>query len=223
MRAAQQEGSGLFRELLTLTKIADEPGVRIVPLILENGCTDSLPAPLTGRLYLNLQPLHELNIDIGMAIMSVAEGVKPAQVQNDINPQPAAFKLRQRALDFLRKRPVTVWGNGLTHEVMVYRQDAAPHPLIPAHLMRDSDQWNYMLNDDGPTFCPTKGRWHWELSSSSIDMRPRATAVLSTFFEKLTVTANVKLTPWGCGGNLGLPGGSSCIHTKTASERSSST
>ena len=27
----------------------------------------------------------------------------------------------------------------------------------------------------------------------------------------------------GCGGNLGLPGGSSCIHTKTASERSSST
>lgn len=186
VRAAHQEGSGLYRELQMLTKIADEPGVRIVPLILENGCADKLPAPLAGRLYLNLQPLHQLNIDIGMAVMSVAEGMTPAQVQNGINSQLAAFKLRQRALGFLRKRPVTIWGNGRTHEVIVYRQDATPHPLQPPQWMWESDNWNYMLNDDGPTFCPTKGRWHWELSSSSIDMRPLATAVLSTFFEQLT-------------------------------------
>ena len=32
-----------------------------------------------------------------------------------------------------------------------------------------------------------------------------------------------RVAGWGCGGNRGLPGGSSCIHTKTASERSSST
>ncbi|WP_339466144.1 hypothetical protein [Pseudomonas sp. EA_65y_Pfl2_P74] len=42
-----------------------------------------------------------------------------------------------------------------------------------------------MLDDDSPTFCPSKGRWHWESSYSSIDMRPLATAVLSTFFERL--------------------------------------
>lgn len=32
-----------------------------------------------------------------------------------------------------------------------------------------------------------------------------------------------KLTHWGCGQNLGLPGGSPCIHTKTAFGRSSCT
>lgn len=197
VRAAHQVGSGLFRELQMLAKIAEEPGVRIVPLILENGCTDNLPAPLAGRLYLNLQPLHQLNIDLGMAVMSVAEGMKPAQVQNGINSQLAAFKLRQRALEFLRKRPVTIWGNGRTHEVMIYRQNAAPHPLLPAQWMWESDHWNYMLNDDGPTFCPTKGRWHWELSSSSIDMRPLATAVLSTFFEQLTGENEQKLLNQG--------------------------
>ncbi len=37
------------------------------------------------------------------------------------------------------------------------------------------------------------------------------------------VGADGKLTHRGCGGNLGLPGGSSCTHTKTVSERSSST
>lgn len=37
-----------------------------------------------------------------------------------------------------------------------------------------------------PPACPTKGCWHWELSSSSIDMRPLATALLSTFLEQLT-------------------------------------
>lgn len=186
VKAAQQANSGLYRELQMLTKICDEPGVRIVPLILEAGCTDKLPEPLVGRLYLNLQPLHQLNIDIGMAVMGVAEGLTPAQVQNGINSQLAAFTLRQRALNYLRKHSVTVWGNGRNHEVTVYRRDTAPHLLQPPQWMWESANWNYMLNDDGPTFCPTKGRWHWELSSSSIDMRPLATALLSTFFESLT-------------------------------------
>ncbi|RMP23066.1 toll/interleukin-1 receptor domain-containing protein [Pseudomonas coronafaciens] len=57
--AAQRKGSGLYDELSMLSKIADEPGVRIVPLILEPGCSKHLPAPLTGRVYLDLQPLHE--------------------------------------------------------------------------------------------------------------------------------------------------------------------
>lgn len=185
LKAAHVEGSGLFRELKMLANIVDEPGVRIVPLILEAGCADKLPEPLAGHLYLNLLPLHQLNIDIGNAVMGVAEGLTPAQVQSGINSQLAAFSLRQRALNHLRKRPLTIWGNGRNHEVIVYRPDTAPNLLLPPKWMWESNNWNYMLDDDGPTFCPTKGRWHWELSSSSIDMRPLATAVLSTFFEHL--------------------------------------
>lgn len=38
-----------------------------------------------------------------------------------------------------------------------------------------------------------------------------------------TVGADRKRSQWGCGRKIGLPGGSSCIHTKTGSERSSCT
>jgi hypothetical protein len=183
--SAQKDGSGLYRELQMLNAIACEPGVRIVPLILESGCADKLPEPLAGRLYLNLQPLHQLNIDIGMAVTGVAEGLTPAQVQSEINAKLAAYKLRQRALKYLNGNEVIVWGNGRNHDVTVYRDGAAPYLLGPPQWMWKSRNWNYMLDDDSPTFCPSKGRWHWESSFSSIDMRPLATAVLSTFFEQL--------------------------------------
>ncbi len=39
----------------------------------------------------------------------------------------------------------------------------------------------------------------------------------------IRVSADLKLTHRGCGRNLGLPGGSPCIRTKTVSERLSST
>lgn len=185
LKSAKKEGSGLYRELQMLKKIAPEPGVRIVPLILESGCAGELPEPLVGRLYLNLQPLQELNLDIGMAVMGVAEGVKPAQVQSEIDAKLAAYRLRQRALKYLNRREVLVWGNGRNHDVTVYRARSGPHLLMPPQWMWKSSNWNYMLDDDSPTFCPSKGRWHWESCSSSIDMRPLATAVLSTFFEQL--------------------------------------
>lgn len=59
--------------------------------------------------------------------------------------------------------------------------------------MWESDRWNYMLNDDNPTFCPTQGRWHWELSTSSLEMRPLGTAVISTFFPQLVTEAEQKI------------------------------
>lgn len=193
IRAAQQKGSGLHRELKMLAEIADEPGVRIVPVLLEAGCTDRLPEPLIGRLYLDLQPLHQLNIDIGTAVMEVAEGRTPAQVQSGVNARLAAFKLRERALKFFQARPVEIWGNGRNHEVTVYREGTLPTLLQPAAWMWESNNWNYMLNDDSPTFCPAKGRWHWELSSSSSEMRPLATAILSEFFDQLD---GRKAEPW---------------------------
>lgn len=186
LEAAQRIGSGLHEELRLLAKIADEPGVRIVPLILEYGCAERLPAPLIGRLYLNLQPLHSLNLDIGMTILGVADELSQAQLQSDINDRLAVFHLRQRALGYLRQRPMTIWGSGRNHEVTVKPDDAAPYLLKPPQWMWESSSWNYLLEDDEPTFCPTKGRWHWEYVQISTEMRPLGTAVVSAFFPQLT-------------------------------------
>lgn len=185
LEAAQRIGSGLYDELHMLAQIATEPGVKIVPLILESGCAERLPSPLIGRLYLNLQPLHSLNLNIGMSILGVAEGLSQAQLQSDINNQLAIFHLRQRTLAFLKQRPLTIWGSGRNHEVTVRPDDAAPYLLKPPQWMWESSGWNYLLNDDEPTFCPTKGRWHWEYVQISTELRPLGTAVMSTFFPRL--------------------------------------
>ncbi|MGA8136450.1 MAG: toll/interleukin-1 receptor domain-containing protein [Pseudomonas gingeri] len=186
VEAAQRVGKGLYDELRMLAQIADEPGVRIVPLILESECADRLPAPLTGRLYLNLQPLHSLNLDIGMTVWGVAEGLSQAQLQSEINDRLAIFHLRQRALSLLKQRPLTIWGSGRNHEVTVRSDNEAPYLLKPPQWMWESDSWNYLLDDDEPTFCPAKGRWHWEYVQISTEMRPLGTAVMSTFFPQLT-------------------------------------
>jgi hypothetical protein len=197
LNAAHRVGSGLFRELKMLSKIADEPGVRIVPLILEVDCAERLPEPLIDRAYLNLLPLRQLNLNIGMAVLGVAEGLSQAQLQNEIEHQLATFKLRQRTLNYLHRCPLTIWGSGRNHEVTVYPQGATPFPLRPPQWMWESDSWNYMLNDDHPTFCPTLGRWHWERSTSSLEIRPLGTAVISTFFPQLVTEAEQKILNTG--------------------------
>jgi len=193
VEAAQQDGRGLNRELRMLTGIVDEPNVRIVPIILETGCVGELPAPLQGRLYLNLQPLHQRGLDIGTTLREVAEGRTAAQLQYGINARLADSNLRERARKYLMKRPVTIWGDGVKHEVTVYREGMPPRLLQPAPWMWQSKNWNYMLNDDNPSFCPCKGRWYWEYCASSIEMRPLATAVLSAFFDQLD---GEKVEPW---------------------------
>ncbi|BBP73866.1 hypothetical protein PHLH6_58700 [Pseudomonas sp. Seg1] len=185
LRSAKKEDSGLSRELQMLAHIVDQPGVRVIPLILEADCVEELPAPLTKRIYLDLQPLLQRNIDIGVTVVGLAEGYSQAAVQSGINEQMAGFELRERAENYLGQRPLTIWGNGRNHEVTVYSEEAAPYLLKPPQWMWESDRWNYMLNDDGPTFCPTKGVWHWEYCAISLDIRPLSTAVVSTFFPQL--------------------------------------
>lgn len=185
LEAAQRTGSGLHDELRMLAQIAIEPEVRIVPIILESDCAKRLPSPLIGRLYLNLQPLHSLNLNIGMHILGVADGLNQAQLQNEINYQLTVFHLRQRALGFLKQRPLTIWGSGRNHEVTVHPDSAAPYLLKPPQWMWESSRWNYLLNEDAPTFCPTEGRWHWEYVQISSELRPLGTAVMSTFFPQL--------------------------------------
>lgn len=184
--AAQRKGSGLYDELSMLSKIADEPGVRIVPLILEPGCSKRLPAPLTGRVYLDLQPLHEKNIDIGATILGVAEGRTQSQLQSGIDRRVAVFNLRNRALDYLMQRPLELWGNGRTNEVTVRPEYGASFLLKPPQWMWQSSYWNYFLKDEFPNFCPAKGRWYWDYTESSSEMRPLATATAAMFFPQLT-------------------------------------
>ncbi|EAA3607696.1 hypothetical protein DOB60_25415 [Salmonella enterica subsp. enterica] len=55
--SAQKVGSGLYRELQLLTKIATLEGVKIIPLIFDTECAQNLPEPLDGRTYLNLEEI----------------------------------------------------------------------------------------------------------------------------------------------------------------------
>ena len=48
--------------------------------------------------------------------------------------------------------------------------------------MWDSSEWGYMLSDDNDTFCPAKGRWHWDYFTASRGMRALGTAAMSVFF-----------------------------------------
>ncbi len=176
-----------------LAEIADEPGVRIIPVILESGCSGQLPAPLVGRLYLNLQPLHSRNLHIGAAVLGLAEGCSQAQLQTEINATLARFHLRQRALAFLNRRPLTIWGSGRTHEVTVRPEGAPGYVLLPPEWMWKSSQWRYELEEDGPACCPSKGRWYWDYVQYSSEMRSLATAVMSVFFPELTGEQEQKL------------------------------
>ena len=186
LEAAQRIGSGLYEELRLLAQISEEPGVRIVPLILESGCAERLPFPLIGRLYLNLQPLHSRNLHIGNIIWGVAEGLSQAQLQSEIDNLLAIFDLRKKVFSFLERRPLTIWGSGRNHEVMVYPAAETPYLLKPPQWMRESSRWDYLLEDDEPTCCPTKGRWYWDYVQVSTEMAPLGAAVMSTFFPQLT-------------------------------------
>ncbi len=182
LSAAERIGSGLYRELQILTHMADEPGVTIVPVILEELNTELLPKPLAGRVYLDLEPLHSRGLELGTALRGVASGLNQAQVKIGMNAQLATAHLRQRVLDYLSQRPLSLWGNGRTHEVTVRRQGLPPSPLLPPQWMWESNEWNYMLSDETSTFCPTRGRWYWDWSTPSRGMQALGTAILSTFF-----------------------------------------
>ncbi|UIA84407.1 hypothetical protein LU604_05280 [Erwinia tracheiphila] len=39
-----------------------------------------------------------------------------------------------------------------------------------------------MLSDEAGTFCPAKGRWHWDYATPSRGMRALGTAAMSVFF-----------------------------------------
>ncbi|TKJ71940.1 hypothetical protein PspCFBP13508_14955 [Pseudomonas sp. CFBP13508] len=180
--AAQRVNSGLYRELQMLTQIADHDGVRIIPVIFDADSAADLPEPLAGRAYLNIHPLLERGLDLSTVLLGVAEGATQAQVNTYMAGRLRANDLRQRAVHYFSRQKMELWGNALTHEVRVCQAGRPPRLLLPAQWMCDSDEWGFMLDDDNPTYCPSKGRWHWDYSSPSRGMRALGTATISAFF-----------------------------------------
>ena len=180
--AAQRVNSGLYRELQMLTQIADLDGVRIIPLIFDSDSAVDLPDPLAGRAYLNVHPLHERGLDLSTVLLGVADGATQAQVNSYIAGRLKANDLRRLADAYFSQQSLEFWGNARTHEVRVHESGQAPRLLLPAQWMWDSDEWGFMLGDENPTYCPSKGRWHWDYFTPSRGMRALGTAVMSAFF-----------------------------------------
>ncbi|ANH98584.1 hypothetical protein A8L59_14565 [Pseudomonas koreensis] len=180
--AAQRVNSGLHRELQMLTQIADHVGVRIIPLIFDADSSADLPEPLAGRAYLNVHPLHERGLDLSSLLLGVADGATQAQVNTHIAERLKADDLRQLAKAYFRRQNMELWGSARTHEVRVFQTGQQPRLLLPAQWMWDNNEWGGMLGDDNPTYCPSKGRWHWDYFSPSRGMCALGTATMSAFF-----------------------------------------
>ncbi|MCA6221860.1 MULTISPECIES: toll/interleukin-1 receptor domain-containing protein [Photorhabdus] len=186
LRSAKTMGSGLYREIQVLEKIAYENDVKIIPLIFEAECIQDLPTPLAGRAYLDLTELHKRNLFLGDAIYALAEGVTQAEMSVWMKKNIAKDDLFRLARRHFQDVEVKIYGNGRTHEVILSPQQ----PLLPAQWMWNSSEWGYMLSDDNDTFCPAKGRWHWDYSSPSRGMRALGTATMSIFFPEQTTPSD---------------------------------
>lgn len=186
LSSAKIVGSGLYRELKLLAEMASADDVKIIPLILEAGCAANLPEPLAGRAYLNLEALHQRGLDFGATVLALAGGATQAQVIEYLTQQINKANLHQRANAHFKDRPLTLWGNARTHEVTVRPGQL----LLPPKWMWGSMEWGYMLSDEDPTFCPSKGRWHWDYSTPSRGMRALGTAVMSAFFPQYTSSSD---------------------------------
>lgn len=186
LHSAKTVGSGLHRELQILEKIAHEDQVKIIPLIFESDCIRDLPAPLAGRAYLDLAELHKRNLFIGNEIYALAEGISQAEMSIWIKKKIASSDLVKLAKHHFQGLDIELYGNGRTHEVTLSPQ----HPLLAPQWMLDSKEWGYMLTDENATFCPTKGRWHWDYSTPSRGMRALGTAAMSVFFPGQTTSGD---------------------------------
>lgn len=184
LRSAKIVGSGLYREIQALQKIAHEDDVKIIPLIFEAECINALPHPLAGRAYLDLTELHKRNLFLGNAIYALAEGSTQAEMSVWMKNEIAKDDLFRQARLHFQNVDVRIYGNGRTHEVtFTHRQ-----PLLAPKWMWSSSEWGYMLSDDTDTYCPAKGRWHWDYSSPSRGMRALGTATMSIFFPEQETT-----------------------------------
>ena len=186
LASARIAGSGLSRELHMLSEIAGTEQVRIIPLLIEEGCAGRLPAPLAGLAYLDLTEPHKRGLYLGDIMYALMNGATQAEMNVALTRQIQWDDLNNRANRYFRENPFSIRGNARTHEVTT-----GPGQLLPApQWMWDSDEWGYMLGDDNPTYCPSKGRWHWDYFTPSRGMRALGTAVMAFLFPHRTGPAD---------------------------------
>ncbi|AXF76915.1 toll/interleukin-1 receptor domain-containing protein [Erwinia tracheiphila] len=128
-------GSGLQRELLSLEEIAQDEDVKIIPLIFSD-CTNSLPSPLPGRVYLDLTELSRRNLYIGDLIHALANGISQADMYMWINKKISSNDLRILAKIHFQELDIELYGNARTHEVTINPLQ----PLLPPQWMWESDE-----------------------------------------------------------------------------------
>src|SRR5690606_16592631 len=117
-----------------------------------------------------------------------ADGATQAEVGAYLEYRLKHADLRKAATTFLRDVPVRILGNAFTHEVTV----RPGQQLTAPQWMWSSKDWDYMLSDDPPHFCPTKGRWPWDYPfSASRGMRALGAAVMSAFFPHRNSPADI--------------------------------
>ncbi|WP_072036681.1 toll/interleukin-1 receptor domain-containing protein [Leclercia adecarboxylata] len=196
IQSVNKLGSGLNRELQFIANIAHEDQVKIIPLIFESDCIRELPNPLAGRVYLDLTELHKRNLFIGNEIFSLAEGITQAEMNLCIKKRIASNDLVKLARHYFQKMDIEVYGNARTHEITL----STLQPLLAPQWMWESKEWGYMLSDENATYCPAKGRWHWDYSTSSRGMRALGTVVMSVFFPGQTTPKDQQA--FHCAGNI---------------------
>lgn len=180
--AAATMGSGVWRELAIIEKISRDPGVRVVPLLLDERCINMLPAQLLGRAYLDLTKLVSRGIHLANVLMCVVEGATQAEIYRQVAEALRITQLRQEAMQYFCRCTFEIYGNARTHQVSF----TGGTPLLPPQWMRTSKDWSYAIFDDHEDFSPLKGVWHWDHWTPSRAMQALGTAVCAAYFPERT-------------------------------------
>jgi len=178
IEGSKRDNSGLARELSMIADIAGGEDVRILPVILDAKCRDTLPEVLNGRMYLDLTPLSSRKLAIGPVLRAAILGASQTQVAALIDEQMKIADLRERAEKYFAAHEKAFDGNARTH--IVKSNDG--NLLLPPAWMYRVSRWSCRLADNGPDFSPQKGIWHWDHWSPSTGMRGLGAAVMSAFF-----------------------------------------
>lgn len=176
--SAKIVGSGLYRELQMLSTLCAEPDVKIIPVILERSCIAELPAPLAGRAWLDLSEVHGRGLFIGNAMRYLAGDVTQSELLAWINETLRKDDLQKSARHYFHRTPLRFTGNAFTHQVSINDSQ----PLRAPQWMWESTEWGYMLDDEHETYCPKKGRWHWDHFSPGRSMQALGIAMMAQFF-----------------------------------------
>jgi len=123
-----------------------------------------------------------------------------------VSTQPIAFDALLEALAGPQEPPasaISVWEmSSCTHGRKTFSRDHGKHSEVS---------------------CSLQANVFPDTTTNLVRERFNSDELCSSGFSFAVVTGGGKLRTWGCGQELGLPGGSSCIHTTTRSARSSST